>query len=78
MKIGPALNKRTQKLLIRHRKKINKVHNKKVMQLKVQDEKLRNSYLKQKEQRDIILELIKVMSPDLQKKVVEQLCKEVA
>ena len=48
------------------------------MQLKVQDEKLRNSYLKQKEQRDIILELIKVMHPDLQKKVVEQLCKEVA
>ena len=44
MKVGTALNKRTQKLLIRHRKKINKVHNKKVMQLKVQDEKLRNSY----------------------------------
>lgn len=73
-----TLGRKTQKMLINHRRKLNNVHRKKGMQLKVERQKVQNSYLKLNEQKEIILELIKVMNPDLQKKVVEQLCKEVA
>ena len=73
-----TMGKHAQRILINHRRKVNEIHNKKNRQLKLTQDELRNSWLKQKEQKEIIVELIKAMSPDLQKKVVEQLCEEVA